>query len=90
VHRVRQDPSQAGKSQAAHSSSSAALDGFTASPTSESGDKLTRFGPISRRAVPAMRSSGAPPEIGSLRNSLHQVNSLSRPEGDPLACLDIA
>jgi hypothetical protein len=27
---------------------------------------------------------------GSLRSSFHQVNPLSRPEGNPLACLDIA
>jgi hypothetical protein len=30
------------------------------------------------------------PQLGSLRNSFHQVNPLSRPEDDPLACLDIA
>jgi predicted phage terminase large subunit-like protein len=40
-----QDPGQAGKSQALHLVR--ALDGFTASPASESGDKLTRFGPFS-------------------------------------------
>jgi predicted phage terminase large subunit-like protein len=40
-----QDPGQAGKSQALHLVR--ALSGFTAIPTSESGDKLTRFGPFS-------------------------------------------
>jgi predicted phage terminase large subunit-like protein len=40
-----QDPGQAGKSQALHLVR--ALSGFTVSPTSESGDKLTRFGPFS-------------------------------------------
>jgi hypothetical protein len=30
------------------------------------------------------------PSLGSLRSSFHQVNPLSRPEDDPLACLDIA
>jgi phage terminase large subunit-like protein len=40
-----QDPGQAGKSQAHHLVR--ALNGFTASPASESGDKLTRFGPFS-------------------------------------------
>ena len=40
-----QDPGQAGKSQALHLVR--ALDGFTATPAPESGDKLTRFGPFS-------------------------------------------
>src|SRR6202043_3426356 len=40
-----QDPGQAGKSQALHLVR--ALSGFTVTPTSESGDKLTRFGPFS-------------------------------------------
>ena len=40
-----QDPGQAGKSQAQHLVR--ALDGFTATPFLESGDKLTRFGPFS-------------------------------------------
>jgi predicted phage terminase large subunit-like protein len=40
-----QDPGQAGKSQALHLVR--ALDGFTARSASESGDKLTRFGPFS-------------------------------------------
>jgi predicted phage terminase large subunit-like protein len=40
-----QDPGQAGKSQAQHLVR--ALDGFTATPAPESGDKLTRFGPFS-------------------------------------------
>ena len=40
-----QDPGQAGKSQALHLVR--ALSGFTVIPTSESGDKLTRFGPFS-------------------------------------------
>ena len=40
-----QDPGQAGKSQAQYLMR--ALSAFTASPTSESGDKLTRFGPFS-------------------------------------------
>jgi predicted phage terminase large subunit-like protein len=40
-----QDPGQAGKSQALHLVR--ALSGFTVVPASESGDKLTRFGPFS-------------------------------------------
>src|SRR6266436_4273122 len=40
-----QDPGQAGKSQALHLVR--ALSGFTVSPATESGDKLTRFGPFS-------------------------------------------
>ena len=40
-----QDPGQAGKSQAQHLVR--ALSGFTVKPASESGDKLTRFGPFS-------------------------------------------
>jgi predicted phage terminase large subunit-like protein len=40
-----QDPGQAGKSQALHLVRS--LSGFTVAPASESGDKLTRFGPFS-------------------------------------------
>jgi hypothetical protein len=40
-----QDPGQAGKSQALHLVR--ALSGFTVTPASESGDKLTRFGPFS-------------------------------------------
>jgi hypothetical protein len=28
--------------------------------------------------------------VGSSRRRFHQINTLSRPEGDPLACLDIA
>ena len=40
-----QDPGQAGKSQALHLVR--ALSGFTVQPTTESGDKLTRFGPFS-------------------------------------------
>jgi predicted phage terminase large subunit-like protein len=40
-----QDPGQAGKSQALHLVR--ALSGFTVNPASESGDKLTRFGPFS-------------------------------------------
>jgi predicted phage terminase large subunit-like protein len=40
-----QDPGQAGKSQALHLVR--ALSGFTVIPASESGDKLTRFGPFS-------------------------------------------
>src|SRR5436853_5531756 len=39
------DPGQAGKSQALHLVRM--LDGFTVTPASESGDKLTRFGPFS-------------------------------------------
>ena len=39
------DPGQAGKSQALHLVR--ALSGFTVTPASESGDKLTRFGPFS-------------------------------------------
>src|SRR5947209_10530392 len=40
-----QDPGQSGKSQALHLVRM--LDGFTVTPASESGDKLTRFGPFS-------------------------------------------
>jgi predicted phage terminase large subunit-like protein len=40
-----QDPGQAGKSQAQHLVR--ALSGFTVKPATESGDKLTRFGPFS-------------------------------------------
>ena len=40
-----QDPGQAGKSQAQHLVR--ALSGFTVNPASETGDKLTRFGPFS-------------------------------------------
>ena len=40
-----QDPGQAGKSQAQHLVR--ALSGFTVDPASETGDKLTRFGPFS-------------------------------------------
>jgi predicted phage terminase large subunit-like protein len=40
-----QDPGQAGKSQAQHLVR--ALSAFTVNPASESGDKLTRFGPFS-------------------------------------------
>jgi predicted phage terminase large subunit-like protein len=40
-----QDPGQAGKSQAQHLVR--ALSGFTVRPATESGDKLTRFGPFS-------------------------------------------
>jgi len=40
-----QDPGQAGKSQAQHLVR--ALSGFTVTPATESGDKLTRFGPFS-------------------------------------------
>jgi predicted phage terminase large subunit-like protein len=40
-----QDPGQAGKSQALHLVR--ALSGFTVTPSPESGDKLTRFGPFS-------------------------------------------
>jgi len=40
-----QDPGQAGKSQAQHLVRT--LSGFTVHPASESGDKLTRFGPFS-------------------------------------------
>src|SRR5436190_1992063 len=40
-----QDPGQAGKSQALHLVR--ALSGFTVQPATESGDKLTRFGPFS-------------------------------------------
>jgi len=40
-----QDPGQAGESQALHLVR--ALSGFTATPAPESGDKLTRFGPLS-------------------------------------------
>ena len=40
-----QDPGQAGKSQALHLAR--ALSRFTVTPASESGDKLTRFGPFS-------------------------------------------
>jgi predicted phage terminase large subunit-like protein len=40
-----QDPGQAGKSQALHLVR--ALSGFIVAPASESGDKLTRFGPFS-------------------------------------------
>ena len=40
-----QDPGQAGKSQAQHLVR--ALSGFTVRPSTESGDKLTRFGPFS-------------------------------------------
>jgi predicted phage terminase large subunit-like protein len=40
-----QDPGQAGKSQALHLVR--ALSGFTVTPATESGDKLTRFGPFS-------------------------------------------
>jgi predicted phage terminase large subunit-like protein len=39
------DPGQAGKSQAQHLVR--ALSGFTVNPASETGDKLTRFGPFS-------------------------------------------
>jgi len=40
-----QDPGQAGKSQAQHLAR--ALSGFTVRPATESGEKLTRFGPFS-------------------------------------------
>ena len=40
-----QDPGQAGKSRAQHLVR--ALSGFTVDPASETGDKLTRFGPFS-------------------------------------------
>jgi len=44
-HRFGKDPGQAGKSQALHLVR--ALSGFTVAPASESGDKITRFGPFS-------------------------------------------
>jgi predicted phage terminase large subunit-like protein len=44
-----QDPGQAGKSQAQHLVR--ALSGFTVTPITESGDKLTRFGPFSSQCL---------------------------------------
>ena len=62
-----QDPGQAGKSQALHLVR--ALDGFTASPASESGDKLTRFGPFSSQC----RAGNVKIRRGSWNDELFRV-----------------
>jgi hypothetical protein len=43
-----------------------------------------------KQRVPFVAGVGGETLIGSLRSGFHQINPLSRPEDDPLACLDIA
>jgi predicted phage terminase large subunit-like protein len=62
-----QDPGQAGKSQALHLVR--ALSGFTVTPTSESGDKLTRFGPFSSQC----RAGNVKIQRGSWNEELFRV-----------------
>src|SRR5215468_7045074 len=62
-----QDPGQAGKSQAQHLVR--ALSGFTVRPATESGDKLTRFGPFSSQC----RASNVKIRRGSWNEELFRV-----------------
>jgi predicted phage terminase large subunit-like protein len=62
-----QDPGQAGKSQAQHLVR--ALSGFTVRPATESGDKLTRFGPFSSQC----RAGNVKIQRGSWNEELFRV-----------------
>src|ERR1700741_51887 len=84
-----QDPGQAGKSQALHLVR--ALSGFTAIPTSESGDKLTRFGPFSSQC----RAGNVKIRRGSWNEELFRVlegfpispmTTRSTPAAEPWKC----
>jgi predicted phage terminase large subunit-like protein len=84
-----QDPGQAGKSQALHLVR--ALSGFTVKPATESGDKLTRFGPFSSQCRAGnVRSSAAPGTRTCSASSKASPNSpmttRSTPVAEPWKC----